>query len=89
MATVNWLPWLEDNDGMLGFGESAARKIMAGARNQELTTDLDNAGAIQLSREMWGHAPKKLSKPTGDPSRVRPMSQTDDIGPEAFGLSRV
>ena len=50
-----WLPWLLANEGTLGFGERTARMLMA-ASNRQLTSDLDEAGATEISREIWGNA---------------------------------
>jgi hypothetical protein len=48
------LPWLEDNRDVLGFGEDKAQRLMKLA-NTALARDLDEAGALQISRETWGH----------------------------------
>jgi phage N-6-adenine-methyltransferase len=50
-----WLPWLMANERVLGFTERTARMLMA-VSNRQLTSDLDEAGATQISREIWGNA---------------------------------
>jgi hypothetical protein len=63
------LPWLAENADTLGFGESASRKLIAGAKkaaNQELATDLDEASALRISRDVWGHAPVRGTQGTGE-----------------------
>lgn len=51
-----WLPWIAANKEALGFGESTARKLIAGTvRYQELATDLAPADALKINRAIWGH----------------------------------
>jgi hypothetical protein len=45
-----WLPWLKENEEMLEFGESTARKLVAGA-NQPLTSNLKPQEALEVTRE--------------------------------------
>ena len=53
----NWLPWLAENAGTLGFeNDSTARRLMKAAQaNRALAHDLDDEEAVRLSRQMWGH----------------------------------
>jgi ParB family chromosome partitioning protein len=60
-----WLPWLFANEGTLGFGERTARMLMA-ASNRQLTSDLDEAGATEISREIWGNASSRRLLATND-----------------------
>ena len=60
-----WLPWLIANESTLGFGERTARMLMA-ASNRQLTSDLDETGATQISREIWGNALSRRLLATDD-----------------------
>jgi N6-adenosine-specific RNA methylase IME4 len=52
-----WLPWLTDNAKALGFGDRTANKFMKFAKdNPTLASDLTEAQALQISRQIWGHA---------------------------------
>ena len=61
MAHGEWLPWLEHNEKALGFGESAARKLIAFS-NRSLTTDLTEQKALEYGRDLWGHKPPSERK---------------------------
>ena len=58
----NWLPWLEENAGVLGFSsDRTASRLIRVATNRTLTSDLGSPEeAIEISRQMWGNAPKRL-----------------------------
>jgi hypothetical protein len=61
-----WLPWLQANAEMLGFGVSAANKLMKAASKFVAGYEFDEATALQASRQIWGHGsgqPKKLIYP--------------------------
>lgn len=57
MKHGEWLPWLEANAGVLGFSDdSTARRLMKTAKsNRAPAHNLDEATAVALSRQMWGH----------------------------------
>jgi len=50
-----WLPWLEENEQVLGFGDVTARRMIRVAEaNQSLTHNLDDSEALTISRQLWG-----------------------------------
>jgi len=57
MKHGEWLPWLENNAGVLGFSDRtvASRLMKAAKANDALAHHLDEADILKLSREMWGH----------------------------------
>jgi phage N-6-adenine-methyltransferase len=65
-----WLPWLAAHRDELGFGERAAQWLMNGsewlASNPQLTTDLDEAAAVEISRRFWGNRKVRGTQGTGD-----------------------
>ena len=61
----NWLPWLEANEEVLGFGVSAANKLMAGTRKFGVTPNLNGEYASQISREVWGNGKQWNTRHTG------------------------
>lgn len=63
----NWLPWLTENEGVLGFGERTARMMISGTSNRKLASDLTEADALEFSRKLWGHKPaNRLESYSGD-----------------------
>jgi len=54
MAHGEWLPWLDANVDVLGFGRSTAKKLMKAAKGQS-TALLNAPEALSLSRRMWGN----------------------------------
>jgi N6-adenosine-specific RNA methylase IME4 len=51
-----WLPWLRANADALGFDTPlTAQRLMKLAANTSLATHLDEAGAVAISRQLWGH----------------------------------
>jgi ParB family chromosome partitioning protein len=50
-----WLPWLKENEPVLGFGERTARRLMSTAEDRTLTSDLTEEEAAELLRKMWGN----------------------------------
>jgi ParB family chromosome partitioning protein len=67
-----WLPWLEENAGVLGFeSDSTARRLMSLA-NRALTHDLTEADALAISRQTWGNSNTIATKHTGDPESYTP-----------------
>ena len=51
----NWLGWLERHRVELGFGVSAANKLMRGASKFVVDYEFDEATATAVSRELWGN----------------------------------
>jgi N6-adenosine-specific RNA methylase IME4 len=65
----NWLPWLTANAVVLGFNSGrTARRLMELAGNGTLASDLTEATALEMNRQLWGHtaiaAPNFSSDPT-------------------------
>lgn len=56
----NWIPWLMENEGALGFGKRAAQVLIKAASNAQLTAHLTEADAINLSRAIWGNKSSQL-----------------------------
>jgi hypothetical protein len=66
----NWLPWLEANVDVLGFGERAAQKLMKAAKaNPNLDADLSAKEALQISRQIWDHTEPPEGNPEDPPPR--------------------
>jgi hypothetical protein len=63
-----WLPWLKENAGVLGFQEQTAQRLMAAAKTS-LATDFTEDEASRIIRSVWGHKPKDpgLKKPAFTP----------------------
>jgi hypothetical protein len=51
----HWLPWLKANEAELGFGEWTAQRLMGAASKYVASHGFDDAGALRISREIWGH----------------------------------
>jgi len=65
-----WLPWLRDHADVLGFDTPrTAQRLMKLATNASSTTHLDEAGAIAISRQLWGN----------DDERDRDETDLDDL----------
>jgi hypothetical protein len=79
----NWLPWLDQNRHTLGFGQTAAKRMMkAYDANRRLAADLTAADAIKLSRFMWQHdKPKK----TPQAKHVHAVDDDWEIDPDSPG----
>jgi hypothetical protein len=53
-----WLPWLEANAEVLGFGSDRTAQRLIGLANPTLTSDLDIISckeAVNISRKLWGN----------------------------------
>jgi ParB family chromosome partitioning protein len=65
-----WLSWLKANAEALGFGISTANKLMKGATKFVAGYEFDEATALEISRETWGHdedgGPVRGTAGTGD-----------------------
>lgn len=63
-----WLPWLAENAGVLGFSErTTAQRLMVAARgNDALAHHLDEDTALALSRKIWGHPTNYKGQGTGE-----------------------
>jgi hypothetical protein len=77
-----WLPWVEANRGKLGFGLSTADKLMRGA-NSPLTTNLTEAQAVTISRQIWGNREPEPSKPhSANAALTHHLSETQKPSPD-------
>lgn len=54
MQHGEWIPWLKQNEEILGFRRRAAQAMMTQA-NTQLTAYLDTTQALALSRQIWGN----------------------------------
>lgn len=54
MGHGEWLPWLKENEGVLGFGERSAQMLIK-VSNTKPASDLEPAEALAISRQLWGH----------------------------------
>ena len=72
----NWLPWLAAHRDELGFGERAAQLMMHGSKwlaaNPQLTADLDENTAVDLSRRFWGNLKLPGTQSRGEFERYTP-----------------
>lgn len=55
-----WLLWVRQHQHLLGFDDRMARRMMEAARivKSDVTTDLDETAALQISRRVWGNEPQ-------------------------------
>src|SRR5262249_28170123 len=53
-----WIPWLKENEGVLGFGERAAQMMMRAA-NAKSTSGFNEA--VKVSRAIWGNGERSQS----------------------------
>ena len=75
LAHGQWLPWLKENEGALGFRERTAQLLIRGYEsNTKLTSDLDEAQATAITRQIWGNKSLDtiVTKWTGDPDWYTP-----------------
>ena len=72
---------------MLGFGESTARKLIAGS-NRQSTADLDEPQAIAINRRIWGntnHGAWGLDSMTGGHRKnIYPYRRNCSVEPECI-----
>jgi phage N-6-adenine-methyltransferase len=65
-----WLPWLAAHRDDLGFSERASQWLMAGSKwlaaNPQLTTDLNETTALEISRRFWGNLKVRGTQGTGN-----------------------
>jgi phage N-6-adenine-methyltransferase len=62
-----WLPWLEANYEVLGFGPRTAQRLLKlGDSKYEVNVALDEADAVQISRLIWGNTTTRGTTGTGD-----------------------
>lgn len=71
----SWMLWLKEHQATLGFTDRTARKLMLGAAKWPSTSNLDDDGAMRVSRQVWGNDP---------PPRV----EIEEHGPEYRQLVR-
>jgi hypothetical protein len=50
-----WLPWLEAHAEELGFSRFAASRLMTAATKFRAGEKIDEAKALEINREIWGH----------------------------------
>jgi phage N-6-adenine-methyltransferase len=70
-----WLPWLEENECELGFGERTARMLMRSA-NRKLASDIAPEQAVAINRQIWGHNVRG-TQGTGDNEWYTPLKYID------------
>lgn len=52
----NWLPWLSENEEILGFGEFTARRLLKAGTFKSVVNDrYDENEALRLNRLIWGN----------------------------------
>lgn len=68
MKHGEWLPWLQANAAVLGFEtRKTAAALMRSAEKCDASVTFDEADAIQISRQTWGHsAPVRGTAGTGE-----------------------
>jgi hypothetical protein len=73
-ARRNWLPWLEANEGALGFKRRAAQLLMKAAHNYASSNTQSTAyldindphWLLKFNRQMWGNSAVRGTLGTGD-----------------------
>jgi hypothetical protein len=83
-----WLPWLEANKEILGFGERTAQLLIKAAKAfPQPASDLEPAEALKISRQIWGHTPKpapQISQPRKalpvPTARIHELAKMFDVG---------
>lgn len=70
-----WLPWLKEHAGVLGFEtrQTASRLIGLALANGTSTYHLSEAEAAQLSRKTWGHTTERGTTGTGENEWYAPL----------------
>ena len=67
LAHGQWLSWLETNAVVLGFGISAANKLMKGSSKFVVDYEFgDDDEALAISREIWGNKNIRGTQGTGE-----------------------
>jgi len=61
----NWLPWVEANERVLGFGHETARLLINAAAKFQVDLEYDEATALQIGRQMWGNDKKWSNRHSG------------------------
>jgi len=66
MPRGEWLPWLEDNAEVLGFGDRTARRLLE-IGLMDVNVQYDESEAAERLRKFWGNEATRKVKPyTGD-----------------------
>jgi len=75
----NWLAWLGNNADVLGFNSvRTADRLMHGAAKLDASVEFDEIGALQISRDMWGHlGPVRGTTGTGNNEWNTPEESLD------------
>lgn len=76
----SWLPWLENNAGVLGFDTPRTPQfLIKAASNAKLASHLDEASAVAFSRQLWGHDKVRGTQGTGENEWYTPADILDDV----------
>jgi phage N-6-adenine-methyltransferase len=79
-----WLPWLKDNEDVLGFSSrvTAARLIKLAndsEQNVSLATHLEPVQAVAISRQLWGHDNAHGTQGSGVDEWCTPADVIEDV----------
>jgi hypothetical protein len=79
MGHGTWLPWLKENEDVLGFSSRVtAARLMACARsNVALTQHLDESSALAISRQTWGNKDSQLIQQSTSNEHYTPLQYVD------------
>ena len=78
-----WLPWLEANADVLGFGDRTAAAATE-ATKFDAGVEYGETEAKRISREIWGHAARKpTSKPSPDENQQQQLPD-DEVAQEVL-----
>ena len=61
----HWLPWVEKNAEVLGFGDRTAERVL-GAAKFDAGVEYDETEAKRISRSIWGHTVRKPTSKSSD-----------------------
>ena len=66
MEHGRWLPWLTNNQSVLGFSHPRTAQKLMKIANTPSTALLEPAEALQISRQVWGNLPANYSSETNE-----------------------
>jgi hypothetical protein len=73
-----WLPWIKANVCVLGFEtDRTAQRLIGLASNPTLTSDLDEAVAVTVSRKLWGNKDSHLIQQSLSDEHYTPRQYLD------------